>query len=96
MRRNLEVAATSGAFRALSSRAAEDEAMSFTDYHCKHCARTRAVETSRVAQSTFLRCDACFAISSLTLAERRLMIKAASPEARDVRARHRAPQAIAG
>jgi hypothetical protein len=70
--------------------------MSFTDYHCKHCARTRAVETSRVVQATFLRCDACFAISSLSLAERRVLIKAASPEPRDLRMRRAAQRASAG
>jgi hypothetical protein len=66
--------------------------MSFTDYHCTHCARTRAIETSRVAQATFLRCDACFAISSLTLAARRALIKAASAELCDMRARRTARQ----
>ena len=70
--------------------------MSFTDHHCKHCARTRAIETSRVAEATFLRCDACFAVSSLTLAERRALIKAASAELCDMRSRRPSQHAAAG
>jgi hypothetical protein len=54
--------------------------MSITDFSCKHCGQTRSISTRRVVTATFLRCDACFAISSLSLGQRLELINAASPE----------------
>jgi hypothetical protein len=62
---------------ALHWRDAEDEAMSFTNYRCKHCAQTTAIDTSRIVKAHVLRCDACFALSSLPLSERLALINAA-------------------
>lgn len=52
--------------------------MSTTDYSCKHCRQTRAIDTSRIVRAAYLRCDACFALSTLTLGERLAMVDAAT------------------
>jgi hypothetical protein len=49
----------------------------FTNYECKHCGSARHIPTSRVVKATFLRCDDCYAISSLSMSERLALIDAA-------------------
>jgi hypothetical protein len=52
--------------------------MTFTDYRCKYCGQARAIPTARAAVASFIRCDACYAISALTRAERLALVAAAA------------------
>lgn len=61
--------------------------MTFTDFRCKHCGQTRALSTSRIVSSTFIRCDACFAINVLSRGEQLALVNAASPHGPVVRRR---------
>jgi transcription elongation factor Elf1 len=61
--------------------------MTFTDFRCKHCGDTRAVSITRVVESNFIRCDACFAINALQRGERLALVNAASPDGPALRKR---------
>lgn len=52
--------------------------MTFFDYQCRQCGQTRAMPTSRAANANFIRCDACFALTALSRAERLALAAAAS------------------
>jgi hypothetical protein len=58
--------------------------MTFTDFRCKHCGDTRTLSISRVVNSSFIRCDACFAINAL---QRLALVNAASSEGPALRKR---------
>ncbi len=55
--------------------------MTFTNYRCKYCGQARAIATARAATASFIRCDACFAISALSRAERLALVAAAAEAA---------------
>jgi hypothetical protein len=61
--------------------------MTFTDFRCKHCGDTRTLSISRVVNSSFIRCDACFAINALQRGERLALVNAASSEGPALRKR---------
>jgi hypothetical protein len=52
--------------------------MTFTEFRCKHCGNRRALSVSRISNSSFIRCDACFTINALSRGERLALVNAAS------------------
>lgn len=49
--------------------------MSKINFRCRYCRQTRLLESSRVFDAPFVRCDACFAINSITESERLNLIR---------------------
>jgi hypothetical protein len=53
--------------------------MTFTDFRCEYCGQTSSVSTARLADSGFIRCDHCFAISALSRGQRLALVNVAPP-----------------
>jgi hypothetical protein len=51
--------------------------MSLLTFHCPQCRREVPVQSARLFNSHFIRCDSCFAITGLTASMRLEMVKSA-------------------
>jgi hypothetical protein len=47
-------------------------------FQCRPCGRATSINASRLFNASFLRCDKCFAISTITPSQRLEMVKSAA------------------